>query len=251
MKKNVITAALAAIMIGLTACGETMIPADQVEADITAQYEALPTKEPEPTKAAPTEAAVPTNPAAEGRVSKHSGEEVYATIDVADYGKIVVKLEPDEAPITVDNFVDLAESGFYNGLTFHRIMDSFMIQGGDPTGTGKGGSSETIIGEFADNGIPNNITHVKGTISMGRNGFDNDSASSQFFICNSDYNDQGIPMPQVLDGRYAAFGNVVEGIEVVDAITADKAPLETDGNGGIPYEDQPVMNSVTITYGSY
>lgn len=136
---------------------------------------------------------------------------VKATIKVKDFGDITLELYPDKAPVTVNNFVDLAESGFYDGLTFHRIYSGFMIQGGDPDGNGNGGSGKTIKGEFSANGVENDISHVRGVISMARSkSFD--SASSQFFICHAD--------STFLDGQYAAFGRVTDGIEVVDRIAA-------------------------------
>ena len=131
--------------------------------------------------------------------------------------------------------MDLANAGFYDGLTFHRIMDGFMIQGGDPNGNGTGGSDKTIKGEFAMNGIENNISHKKGVISMARSQ-DPDSGSSQFFICVAD--------SEFLDGQYAAFGHVTEGQEVADKIAADAEP--TDDNGTIPPEKQPVITTVRI-----
>ena len=126
----------------------------------------------------------------------------HAEIEVKDYGTIKLELDGDTAPITVQNFMDLANKGFYDGLTFHRIMDGFMIQGGDPLGNGMGGSDKNIKGEFAANGVDNNISHVKGVISMAR-AQDPDSASSQFFITVAD--------SDFLDGQYAAFGHVTEG----------------------------------------
>ena len=160
----------------------------------------------------------------------------YADILVKDYGTITVELDPAAAPITVQNFVDLAKSGFYDGLTFHRIMDGFMIQGGDPSGNGTGGSDKNIVGEFASNGYTNNLSHTRGTISMARNSFDMDSASSQFFIVHKD--------STFLDGDYAAFGHVTSGMEVVDEICADAEP--TDDNGTIPPDEQPIIESITI-----
>lgn len=160
----------------------------------------------------------------------------HAEIEVKDYGIIKVELDADTAPISVTNFVKLAQEHFYDGLTFHRIMDGFMIQGGDPEGTGRGGSDETIKGEFSSNGVENNISHERGVISMARSS-DPDSASSQFFIVQTD--------STYLDGQYAAFGHVTEGMDVVDAICKDAKP--TDNNGTIPAEEQPVMTSVTIT----
>lgn len=162
----------------------------------------------------------------------------HVEIDVEDYGTIYVELDSDTAPVTVDNFMRLAESGFYNGLTFHRIMSGFMIQGGDPNGDGTGGSDETIVGEFESNGIPNDISHVRGVISMARNGYDMNSASSQFFIVHSDdYTD-------TLDGNYAAFGHVTEGMDIVDQICA--VTVNTDGNGGVAPENQPVITEIRV-----
>ena len=160
----------------------------------------------------------------------------YAEIEVEDYGTISLELDADTAPITVTNFVNLAKDGFYDGLTFHRIIDGFMIQGGDPLGNGTGGSDETIKGEFSDNGVENDISHVRGTISMARSS-DPDSASSQFFIVHQD--------STYLDGQYAAFGHVTDGMDVVDAICAD-TPVQ-DGNGTVAAEDQPVITSITIS----
>lgn len=160
---------------------------------------------------------------------------INAEIDVKDYGVIKLELDADAAPITVTNFVNLAKSGFYDGLTFHRIISGFMIQGGDPLGNGTGGSENTIKGEFSNNGVENSISHVRGTISMARS-MDNDSASSQFFIVHED--------STFLDGDYAAFGKVTEGIEVVDAIC--EAVSVEDDNGTVLAENQPVINSIKI-----
>lgn len=159
----------------------------------------------------------------------------YADIDIADYGTVTVQLDAQAAPITVENFVDLANSGFYNGLTFHRIMEGFMMQGGDPTGTGSGGAGWNIKGEFSANGVENNLSHTRGAISMAR-ATDFDSASSQFFLVHQD--------STFLDGSYACFGYVTEGMEYVDAVCENAEP--TDDNGTIPPEAQPVINSVTI-----
>ncbi len=159
----------------------------------------------------------------------------HAEIDIKNYGHIEVELDADTAPITVKNFVKLAQEGFYDGVTFWRIMDGFMIQGGDPTRTGKGGSDETIKGEFGSNGVENAISHTRGTISMARSS-DPDSASSQFFIVQSD--------STFLDGDYAAFGHVTEGMDVVDQICKDANP--TDNNGTIKADEQPVIESIQI-----
>ena len=160
----------------------------------------------------------------------------HAEITVKDYGTIKLELDAGTAPITVENFVKLAKDGFYDGLTFHRIIDGFMIQGGDPAGNGTGGSGESIKGEFLDNGVPNPISHVKGVISMAR-AQNPDSASSQFFIVEAD--------SPFLDGSYAAFGRVTEGMEIVEQIAADAKPI--DNNGTIPADQQPVIESIVIT----
>ena len=160
----------------------------------------------------------------------------HAEIVIKDYGTVKLELDGDTAPITVQNFMDLANAGFYDGLTFHRIMDGFMIQGGDPNGNGTGGSEQNIKGEFAANGVDNSISHKKGVISMAR-AQDFDSASSQFFIVQED--------SEFLDGQYAAFGHVTEGQEIVDSIAKDAKPL--DDNGTIAPEDQPVIETIKIT----
>ena len=160
----------------------------------------------------------------------------YADIVIRDYGTITVKLEPTTAPITVAHFVELAESGFYNGLTFHRIMEGFMMQGGDPDGDGYANAGqETIYGEFAANGWNNPLSHTRGAISMARSSLPN-SATSQFFIVHQD--------SDFLDGSYAVFGYVTQGIEVVDAVCKAAQPI--NNNGAISPEEQPVMTSVTI-----
>ena len=159
-----------------------------------------------------------------------------AEISVKHYGKITVALAGEVAPITVENFVSLAESGFYDGLTFHRIIKNFVLQGGDPEGTGYGGSGKTIKGEFAANGVSNNILHKKGVISMARSN-DYDSATSQFFIMHRDATH--------LDGGYAAFGMVIKGLDVVDKICEEAEP--TDSNGTIPASAQPIIEYIKIT----
>ena len=169
-------------------------------------------------------------------VDEATGEVIKAVIDVKDYGVIKLDLYPDVAPKTVANFKKLTESGFYDGLTFHRIMEGFMIQGGDPKGNGTGGSNEEIFGEFTANGFTNNLSHTRGVISMARNSVSMDSASSQFFIVQQD--------STFLDGQYASFGKVTEGMEVVDQIAKDAKPI--DNNGTIPSAQQPVINSITI-----
>ena len=140
----------------------------------------------------------------------------YVEMCVENYGRCVILLDATTAPVTVANFISLVESGFYNGLTFHRIIEDFMIQGGDPNGDGTGGTENKIPGEFSSNGYENDINHLRGVISMAR-GNSNDSASCQFFICNSDSED-------TLDGKYAAFGYIVEGMSVIDEITEKVFP---------------------------
>ena len=147
----------------------------------------------------------------------------YVIIDITDYGKIVVRLFPDVAPETVANFKKLVSEKFYDGLIFHRVIEDFMIQGGDPEGTGMGGSDENVKGEFSANGFENNLSHLRGVISMARSQ-EMDSASSQFFICQVTY--------PSLNGQYAAFGYVVHGIEIVDEIAA----VNTNANDK-PLED--------------
>lgn len=157
-------------------------------------------------------------------------------IEVKDYGTIKLTLDPDNAPLTVDHFVKLAKEGFYDGLTFHRIIDGFMIQGGDPLGNGTGGSEETIKGEFSGNGVDNKISHKRGVISMARSQM-MDSASSQFFIVQAD--------STYLDGQYAGFGYVAGGMDVVDEI-CEKVTGQ-DQNGMVPKENQPVIERITVT----
>lgn len=158
-----------------------------------------------------------------------------AKIVVKDYGTITVKLDGKTAPITVQNFVDLAKSGFYDGLTFHRIIKGFMMQGGDPNKDGTGGSDKTIKGEFKENGVKNKISHKRGVISMARSS-DYDSASSQFFIMQEDQTS--------LDGQYAAFGHVIKGMKVVDKICNDADPM--DDNGTIAESKQPIIKTIKI-----
>ena len=157
------------------------------------------------------------------------------TIKMENGGVIKAELYPEIAPNTVRNFIDLIDRGFYDGIMFHRVIPGFMIQGGDPLGNGTGGSSKTIKGEFASNGVKNSISHVRGTISMARSSMPN-SASSQFFIVHQD--------STFLDGKYAAFGTVTSGMEVVDKICADTAV--EDDNGTVAKNNQPVIEKITI-----
>lgn len=163
-----------------------------------------------------------------GKNSGNNGDPIMVEITMRDGGVIKLELYPDIAPITVENFTKLAGEGFYDGLIFHRVINGFMIQGGDPEGTGFGGADTNIKGEFAVNGVANNISHVRGVISMARSRSYN-SASSQFFIVHKD--------ATYLDGQYAAFGRVIEGMDVVDAI----AEVPTNGN------DRPLTEQVIET----
>lgn len=175
---------------------------------------------------------------ADSTLSDTSKEEhPMVTISVKDFGDMVFELYPEYAPETVRNFLDLAESGFYKDLTFHRIYKGFMIQGGSTDGMGMAGADKTIKGEFATNGVDNPLSHERGVISMARTS-DPDSASSQFFICDED--------STFLDGQYAAFGKLVEGYDVLDAI----ASVEVTAN---PYSGEksqplvaPVIENITV-----
>ncbi len=165
-----------------------------------------------------------------GRLMEHRNPEV--TIVMENYtGEIIIELKPDKAPNTVNNFIHLIKEEFYDGLTFHRIIEGFMIQGGDPRGTGTGGPGYAIKGEFASNGFDNELKHTRGVISMARS-MHPDSAGSQFFIMHEDNTR--------LDGEYAAFGKVISGMEIVDKIAA----VET-GFQDRPVETQ-VMEKVTV-----
>ena len=160
----------------------------------------------------------------------------HAEIVIAEYGKLELELDADVAPITVTNFVNLAKKGFYNGLTLHRIMSAFMIQGGDPNGDGTGGSEETSKCEFKSNGIENTMSHKRGVISMARTQNDPDSASSQFFIVQAD--------SDFLDGDYAAFGKVTAGMDIVDKICQSVQPI--DNNGTVPADQQPKITAIKV-----
>ena len=162
---------------------------------------------------------------------------VNAVITVENYGEIKLELDADTAPITVANFVNLVNEKFYDGLTFHRSVPGFMIQGGDPNGDGTGGSKETIKGEFLQNGVENNISHKRGVISMARLSNDMNSASSQFFIVQRD--------SDFLDGGYAAFGQVTEGMEIVDKMI-DDSPVVDSYSGLIDSAKQPKITSIKI-----
>lgn len=238
MKYRIIAAACAVLMAAgaFTGCGDSGKTAETESSSSSSSGEAVSEEEAEA-------AGFSDGTDEEGNVS---GETVldtskeltglhHAEINIEDYGTIDMELDADTAPITVTNFVKLAQDGFYDGLTFWRIMDGFMIQGGDPNGDGTGGADENIKGEFANNGVENDISHTRGTVSMAR-AADPDSGSSQFFIVQAD--------STFLDGDYAAFGHVTDGMDVVDKICEDARP--TDGNGTIEKEEQPVIESIKI-----
>lgn len=191
------------------------------------------TVSPEPT-ATPQMTATPEGEKGSASEELLSGKH-HAEIEIKDYGTIKLELDADAAPITTTNFLKLAREGFYDGLTFHRIISGFMIQGGDPNGDGTGGSEQTIKGEFQSNGVQNSVSHTRGTISMARTE-DPDSASSQFFIVHGE-------APH-LDGDYAGFGHVTEGIEIVDQICEKVQPI--DGNGSVEKKNQPVITTVRV-----
>ena len=171
-------------------------------------------------------------PEASADITQKEENKIMVEITMKDGGKMQLELYPDVAPATVENFVKLVNDGFYDGLTFHRIIKGFMIQGGDPEGTGMGGSKDTIKGEFKQNGVQNDLKHTRGVISMARSQNPN-SASSQFFIMHDD--------APYLDGQYAAFGKMVSGFEELDKLA--ETPVQ-DGNGTVAKGDQPQIETI-------
>lgn len=167
--------------------------------------------------------------------SAENAETRHVEMTFKDYGTVKIELYPNEAPITVANFIKLAESGFYDGIGLHRYVEDFVLQGGDPDGDGRGGSKETIKGEFEINGVQNNIKHRRGVLSMARTPVDYDSASSQFFICLNDMTASG------LDRQYAAFGMITEGMDIIDKICA-----ETPVSDSIPEAQRPVIETIKV-----
>ncbi len=221
---------LTALFLSVVMCGALLAGCGSSRSDSTAASDTSETTTEETTEGTTDD----TTDASEEDTELLTGLH-HVTIDIQDYGTISLELDADTAPISVTNFINLAKNGFYDGLTFHRIISGFMIQGGDPKGNGTGGSDQTIKGEFSENGVENNISHVRGTISMARAN-DPDSASSQFFIVHED--------STFLDGQYAAFGHVTDGMDVVDAI-CENTPVQ-DNNGTVKAADQPVITSVTV-----
>ncbi len=165
----------------------------------------------------------------------------FVLIDVKDYGEIVVELYPEIAPITVENFKNLVSESFYDGLTFHRVVNGFMIQGGDPEGNGTGDSGKNIVGEFAANGIKNDLSHTRGVISMARGGYSMDSASCQFFIMHKD------TYSSSLDGLYAAFGKVVYGMDVVDEIAEVETRYNSSFEKSVPVTPIIIKSAYFVT----
>lgn len=219
MKRLISIILMAALLsLCLTGCGDTRENADKSTAKTTKRESFAEKKD------------------ADTSNSQYLTGKHHAEIVIAEYGKLELELDADVAPITVTNFVNLAKKGFYNGLTFHRIMSGFMIQGGDPNGDGTGGSEETIKGEFKSNGIENTMSHKRGVISMARTQNDPDSASSQFFIVQAD--------SDFLDGDYAAFGKVTAGMDIVDKICQSVQPI--DNNGTVPADQQPKITAIKV-----
>lgn len=227
-KLSSILLAMALVLMGVTGCSESSSSTNTTNTD-NAPAATVQQEEAQATEQA--QGGLDETPQDADLLSgKH-----HVKIKVKGYGTISVELDADIAPISVTNFVNLAKDGFYDGLTFHRIISGFMIQGGDPQGNGMGGSDETIKGEFSENGVDNSISHVRGTISMARSQ-DFNSASSQFFIMHQD--NPG------LDGQYAGFGAVTDGMDIVDKICED-TPV-TDDNGTVESDNQPVIKKIKV-----
>lgn len=219
MKRLISIILMAALLsLCLTGCGDTRENADKSTAKTTKKESFAEKKD------------------ADTSNSQYLTGKHHAEIVIAEYGKLELELDADVAPITVTNFVNLVKKGFYNGLTFHRIMSGFMIQGGDPNGDGTGGPEETIKGEFKSNGVENTMSHKRGVISMARTQNDPDSASSQFFIVQAD--------SDFLDGDYAAFGKVTAGMDIVDKICQSVQPI--DNNGTVPADQQPKITAIKV-----
>lgn len=219
---------LTMVMMGVCACGDTEKESSSGDTPQTAETESSPAETQQPETEAPDDKK-------DSDTEKYSRGKHNVEIKIKDYGTIQLELDADEAPITVENFAKLVNQKFYDGLTFHRIISGFMIQGGDPKGDGTGGSGENIMGEFSTNGAENTISHKRGVISMARSN-DPNSASSQFFIMHQD--------TPSLDGQYAAFGHVTKGIDVVDKI-CEKVQVQ-DANGTVAKEDQPVIEKIKM-----
>ena len=252
MKKFLMLLLMMGLTLGLlTACGEPQgSPAGEVVEEVEEELEEIqeeaeevqeeieeieePEPEPEPEEVEDSEMDT-DSPVSQVELRGPSDLNYVVEIDVEGYGIITVALDGTYAPETVANFANLVDAGFYDGLTFHRIIEGFMMQGGCPDGSGMGGSGVHILGEFMDNGIYNPGRHYRGAISMARAAYYN-SASSQFFIVHED--------AFFLDSGYAVFGHVLTGMEVVDEIVTSAQVI--DGNGTVLPENQPVINSIRI-----
>lgn len=228
--KGIISIMLIVLMCaaGLTGCGETN-DSDAGNADGT-QSSANSSAEGDNDQYTYVQENIKEFSADELLSGKHHVE-----MDMGDMGVIKLELDADQAPVSVTNFIQLSEQGFYNGLTFHRVLTGSLIQGGDPAGNGTGGPGYRIKGEFAENGVQNNISHVRGAISMARTQ-DYDGGGCQFFIMSSDCT--------AYDGQYAAFGNVTEGVEIVDKICNETEV--SDWNGTVEPENQPVIKEIRV-----
>lgn len=228
--KGIISIMLIVLMCaaGLTGCGETN-DSDAENADGT-QSSANSSAEGDNDQYTYVQEDIKEFSADELLSGKHHVE-----MDMGDMGVIKLELDADQAPVSVTNFIQLAEQGFYNGLTFHRVLTGSLIQGGDPAGNGTGGPGYRIKGEFAENGVQNSISHVRGAISMARTQ-DYNGGGCQFFIMSSDCT--------AYDGQYAAFGNVTEGMEIVDKICNETEV--SDWNGTVEPENQPVIKEIRV-----
>jgi len=254
MKKQLLAALLAALLLlSLTACAKThQTTSDTVDADVT-----VPSLETSPAGEAPADGEAAEDAPAAAPVVVNMDEILaeidsksvsdfsvademtdYVKISITGYGDVVIRLRPDIAPISAANFQTLVGQGFYDGLSFHRVYPGFMIQGGDPEGTGMGGSDQTIRGEFASNGIENNLSHVRGVLSMAR-AQDPDSASSQFFLMHAD--------SDFLDGNYAAFGYVVAGLDTIDKVCQVELTTNAYGEQSVPVTPVIMESAVFVT----
>ena len=214
-------------VLTLTACGEakeSKTDADNTSKAVSSENE---------------DDVTPWNAMSES-IKEFSSEELlsgkhHVEMDIQDHGTVTLELDADQAPITVTNFIDLAKDGFYDGLTFHRIINAQFVQGGDPNGDGTGGPGYRIKGEFAANGVNNTLSHTRGAISMARTS-DPDGGGCQFFIMDSDYTG--------FDGQYACFGYVTDGMDYIDEICNNTQML--DANGTVAPDEQPIISEIRV-----
>ena len=231
MRRIVISILLLALICVAAGCGER----DNVTPASSIQVGGAPSEPANTQNASPEQNNSPSEKPEPETLEDKMENTIQATITMQDGAVIVIELYPDLAPQSVRNFVSLARSGFYDGLKFHRIIKGFMIQGGCPDSNGMGNPGYSIFGEFAENGFANDLSHTRGVLSMARGGFDMNSAGSQFFIVHA-------TSPH-LNGAYAAFGKVIDGMDVVDALA--ETPV-IDNNGSVAAGNMPVMKSITI-----